>query len=103
MRQQDSIPSKIADLASGADADSDIDDQFSNVDTLVRKMQYIAEDDERVTDLLGALERSIDEAKEAVKARKSEDESGDSFFNNVPSATLAKEATSRSLFSGVDD
>lgn len=97
------IPSKIAGLASDGDADSDIDSQFSNVETFVRKMQYIAEDDERVTDLLDDLERSIGEAKEKVKARKSEDESGGSFFANVPSATLAKEPTSRSLFSDVDE
>lgn len=100
---EDRIPSKISDLASDADADSDVDSQFSNVDTFVRKMQYIAEDDERVTELLNDLERSIDDAKESVKARKSENESGDSFFTNVPSATLAKEATSRSVFSDVDE
>jgi hypothetical protein len=100
---EDRIPSKISDLASDADADSDVDSQFSNLDTFVRKMQYIAEDDERVTELLDDLERSIDDAKERVKARKSEDESGDSFFTNVPSATLAKETNSRSVFSDVDE
>lgn len=100
---ESSIPSKIADLATDGDAESDVDDQFSKVDTFVRKMQHIVEDDDRVTDLLDQIEHSIDEAKQTIKARKSDAESSDSFFTHVPSATLAKEAKSRSVFSDVDE
>jgi hypothetical protein len=73
------------------------------VDSFVRKMQYIAEEDERIVDRLDELERTIEEAKTKVKARKSEDEDDGSFFTNVPSATLAKETASRSIFSDVDE
>lgn len=100
---EDKIPAKIDDLACNGDADSDIDDQFSSVDSFVKRMQYIAEEDERIADRLDELERSIEEAKEEVRARKSEDEDDGSFFTNVPSATLAKETASRSIFSDVDE
>ena len=99
----DKIPDKIDDLTSNGDADSDIDDQFSSVDSFVRKMQYIAEWDERIVDRLDDLDNAIEEAKAKVKARKSEDEDNGSFFTNVPSATLAKETASRSIFSDVDE
>ncbi|CAH1906264.1 conserved hypothetical protein [Candidatus Nitrotoga sp. HW29] len=100
---EDKIPDKIKDLKCNGDADSDIDDQFSSVDSFVRKMQYIAEQDERIADRLGDLENAIEVAKAEVKARKSEDENDGSFFTNVPSATLAKETATRSIFSDVDE
>lgn len=100
---EDKIPDKIDDLTRNGDADSDIDDQFSSVDSFVRKMQYIAEEDERIVDRLDDLENAIEEAKAEVKARKSEDGDDDSFFANVPSATLAKETATRSIFSDVDE
>lgn len=100
---EDKIPDKIDDLTCKGDADSDIDDHFSSVDSFVRKMQYIAEEDERIVDRLDALENAIEEAKAEVKARKSEDEDDDSFFTNVPSATIAKETATRSIFSDVDE
>lgn len=100
---EDNIPDKIDDLKCNGDADSDIDDQFSSVDSFVRKMQYIAEGDERIAERLGDLENAIEVAKEQVKARKSEDEDDGSFFTNVPSATLAKETATRSIFSDVDE
>lgn len=100
---EDRISTMIDDLACNGDADSDIDDQFSSVDSFVRRMQYIAEEDERIADRLDELERAIAEAKTEVKARKSEDEDDGSFFTNVPSATLAKETASRSIFSDVDE
>lgn len=98
---QDELPSRILRLASDADADSDIDDQFSRVDEFVRKMQYIAEDD-HVLGMLSDLENSICEAKDEVRARKSDDESDGSFFANVPSGTSAQLAKARSIFSDVD-
>lgn len=100
---EDKIPDKIDDLACDGDAESDIDDQFSSVDSFVRKMQYIAEEDERIVGRLDDLEMTIDEAKAKVKARKSEDEIDGSFFTNVPSAILAKETATRSIFSDVDE
>lgn len=100
---EDNIPDKIDDLACNGDADSDIDNQFSSVDSFVRKMRYIAEVDERIAGRLDDLERTIEEAKTEVKARKSEDEDYSSFFTNVPSAPLAKEAATRSIFSDVDE
>ena len=100
---EDKIPDVIDDLTCNGDADSDIDDQFSSVDSFVRKMQYIAVEDERVVGRLGNLENDIEEAKAKVKARKSEEEDDGSFFANVPSATLAKETATRSIFSDVDE
>ncbi|MHB0990285.1 MAG: nSTAND3 domain-containing NTPase [Burkholderiales bacterium] len=100
---EDKIPGEIDELTCNGDADSDIDDQFSSVDSFVRKMQYIAEEDEHIVDRLDELERTIEKAKAEVKARKSEDEDDGSFFTNVPSATLAKETASRSIFSDVDE
>ncbi|MDA8151589.1 MAG: hypothetical protein M0003_02560 [Acidithiobacillus sp.] len=100
---EDKIPDKIDDLACCCDADSDIDDQFSSVDSFVREMQIIAEEDEHIAEHLDDLEKTIEEAKVVVKERKSEDEDVDSFFTNVPSATLGKETASRSIFSDVDD
>lgn len=100
---EDKIPDQIDDLTCNGDADSDIDDQFSSVDTFVRKMQYIAEDDKCIVDRLDDLENAIEKAKAEVKARKSADEDDGSFFTNVPSATLAKETESRSIFSDVDE
>ncbi len=98
---QDEIPSKISSLADDADADSDIDDQFSKVDEFVRKLQYVGEDS-HVIDLLQDLEHSISEAKDVVRARKSDEDSDDSFFANVPSGTSTQAAESRSIFSDVD-
>ena len=100
---EENIPDEIDELACNGDADSDIDDQFSKVDSFVSKMQYIVEEDERIVNRLDDLENAIEEAKTIVKARKSEDESNGSFFTNVPSATLAKEAETRSIFSDVDE
>ena len=100
---EDEIPDKIDDLASSGDAGTDIDDQFSSVDTFMRKMQYIAEDNKHIVDRLDELEVTIGDAKAEVKARKSEDEYDGSFFTNVPSAILAKETATRSIFSDVDE
>lgn len=100
---ENKIPGKIDDLASDGDADSDIDDQFSNVDSFVRKMQHIAEQDECIVDRLDDLENAIEEAKAKVKARESDDEGDGSFFTNVPSAPLTKETATRSIFSDVDE
>jgi len=100
---EDKIPAKIDHLACNGDADSDIDDQFSSVDSFVRTMQYIAEEDERIAGRLDELESAIADAKAEVKARKSEDEDDGSFFTSVPSATLAKETASRSIFSDVEE
>lgn len=107
LTQPTRTPLKIDDLACNGDADSDIDDQFSSVDSFVRRMQRIAEEDERIANRLDDLESAIAEAKAEVKARKYEDEDEDeddgSVFTNVPSATLAKEIASRSIFSDVDE
>ena len=97
------LPAKIAELVDEADPDFDTGDHFSKVDTFVEKMRHLAEDDENISGLLDDLERSIDEAKEEVKSLKSDDEGGDNFFTKIPSATLATETTSRSLFSDVDE
>lgn len=102
---EDAVPSKISGLASDGDPESDIDDQFSNVDTFIRKMQYIADEDERVTGLLDELEQSIDEAKGEIQSRKAEgqEDQDDDFFSKLPSAGPSKQLASRSLFSDVDE
>lgn len=100
---EDKIPDKIDDLRRDGDADSDIDDQFSSVDSFVRRLQYIAVSNEHIANRLDDMENAIEEAKAEVKARKSEDEDDGSFFTNVPSATLAKETATRSIFSDVDE
>ena len=100
---EDKIPDKIDDLACNADADSDIDDQFSSVDSFMKMMQHIAYMDKCIVTRLEDLESKIEEAKAEVKARKSENEDDDSFFTKVPSATLAKETATRSIFSDVDE
>lgn len=100
---EDEIPQRIHDLETDADAESDIDGQFSDVETFVDDMQWVAGDDVRVKPILEDLERSIDSAKGTVKLRKSEEVEEESFFSGVPSATLARQTTSRSLFSDVDE
>jgi hypothetical protein len=99
---QDKIPEKISEIAGDGDADSDIDDQFATVDSFVSDMQYIAEE-ESVVDRLDDLEMAINEAKAQVKARKADDDDDDSFFTHVPSAILAQETATRSIFSDVDE
>jgi hypothetical protein len=100
---EDKIPNKIDDLAVNGDADSGIVSQFFNVDSFVKMMQHVAYRDKCIVNRLEDLEWKIEEAKSEVEARKSEDEDEGSFFTKVPSATLAKETATRSIFSDVDE
>jgi len=98
----DEIPIKIAELTEDADADGDIDDQFESVESFVNKLRCLAEEDERIRNRLYELEGDIKTAKTEVEARKSSEES-ESFFTNLPSATIAEEAKLRSIFSDIDE
>lgn len=99
---EEEIPSKIAILATDADADSDIDSQFSSVEEFVSKLQSITDYDERVADRLCDLQQSIEEAKAEVESRKSTEEI-ESFFTGTPSSNIRKEAKTRSIFSDIDE
>ena len=100
---EDKIPNKIDDLVDNCDPDSDIDYQFSGVDSFMKMMQHVAYMDKRIVTRLEDLELRIEEAKAEVEARKSENEDDGSFFTKVPSAILAKETATRSIFSDVDE
>ena len=100
---EDEIPNKIDDLAGNGDPDVDIDNQFHSVDSFIKMMQHVAYMDKCIVTRLEDLEAKIEEAKAEIKARKSENEDDGSFFTKVPSATLAKETATRSIFSDVDE
>jgi len=99
---EEKIPSKIEETEDEADPDRDIDDQFESVSSFVTEMYSIGDEDEKVNERLDILQEIIKSAKTRVEERKSTDDQP-SFFNSVPSAAIAKEATLRSIFSDIDE
>ncbi len=96
------IPSQIDDLSMKADPDSDIDDQFSRVESFVSELQSIHVDGDGIASRLCELQHAIDDAKSKVEARKSAEE-GESFFTGVPSASVPRKTKDRSIFSDLDE
>lgn len=98
---ENKIPDEIDNLTKSGDPDFDIDYQFSSVDSFVRMMRSIANNNNYILNCLDDLEIQINMAKDIIKSRKS-DEDDDSIFSEVPTATIAKETTTRSIFSDID-
>lgn len=100
LREQ--IPAKISKLAEEADADADIDDQFSRVESFVKSLDSASDYELSMTEQLGELEQMILDAKAEVESRKSKEDS-ESFFSSVPSATVPKPDSARSIYSDIDE
>lgn len=79
------VPSRIRFLAENADADSDIEDQFSDVESFLTECLGIEAFKGRLAARVSDLEQEILDAKAEVKARKSTEEH-DSYFSHVPTA-----------------
>lgn len=100
LREQ--VPARISKLAEEADADADIDDQFSRVESFVRSLDSASDYELSITEQLGELEQMILNAKAEVESRKSKGDS-ESFFSSVPSATVPKPDSARSIYSDIDE
>lgn len=99
---QDEIPARIEELAENADPDSDIDDQFYDEVSFVRQMQLLTENEQHIQEFIQKLDVEIDEAKQKISERKSDDET-ENFWRSVPATTVATTAINRSIFSDIDE
>lgn len=96
------IPERISTIADEADPDSDIPDQFDQVNSYVEQLRDAFSSDDAVQNTLKSLSVDIDDAIVEV-AKKSTPDSDDDFWPNISPAKIAAAPMGRSIFSDVDD
>ena len=96
------VPELIETIADEADPDSDISDQFDQVQNYVERLREAFSSDDIVQSTLTSLSDDINDAIVEV-SKKSTPDSDDDFWSNIPPAKIAAAPIGRSIFSDVDD